>query len=73
MLDYWQNLHNLKALDLRIMDNVGMEATSELIWKWANEYLQDKDKGRSCCWKAESKENKFNKAYYERYPEWLKS
>ena len=71
-LDYWKNLHNLKALDLRIMDNVGMEATSELIWKWANEYLLDKDKGRTCCWKTVSKENKSNKARYERYPEWFK-
>ena len=72
LLDYWENLHNLKALDLRIMDNVGMEATSELIWKWANEYLKAKDKGRTCCWKTESKENKFNKACYERFPEWFK-
>ena len=39
-----------------------MEFTSELIWRWANEYLQDKDKGRTCCWKTESKENKSNKA-----------
>ena len=39
LLDYWENLHSLKALDLRIMDNVGMEFTSELIWRWANEYL----------------------------------
>ena len=72
LLDYWVNLHNLKALDLRIMDNVGMEATSELIWKWTNEYLQDKDKGRTCCWKTESKENKSNKASYEKLPEWFK-
>ena len=72
LMDYWGNLHNLKALDLRIMENVGMEATSELIWKWANEYLRDKDKGRTCCWRTESKENKFNKACYERFPEWFK-
>ena len=63
-----EKLHDLDALDLRIMDNVGMEFTSELIWRWANEYLQDKDKGRTCCWKTESKENKSNKASYEEIP-----
>ena len=72
LLDYWKNLHNLKALDLRIMDNVGMESTSELIWLWANEYLKDNYKGRTCCWKTESKENKSNKACYEKLPEWFK-
>ena len=73
LLNYWEKLHDLDALDLRIMDNVGMEFTSELIWRWANEYLQDKDKGRTCCWKTESKENKSNKASYEEIPDWFKS
>ena len=41
LLSYWEKLHDLDALDLRIMNNVGMEFTSELIWRWANEYLQD--------------------------------
>jgi len=71
-LNYWKKLHELEALDLRIMDNVGMEFTSKLIWEWANEYLKDKDKGRTCCWKTESKENKSNKASYEKVPDWFK-
>ena len=50
-----------------------MEFTSELIWRWANEYLKDKDMGRTCCWKTESKENKSNKASYEEIPDWFKS
>ena len=53
------------------MDNVGMEFSSEMIWQWANEYLKNNDKGRTCCWKAESKENKSNSASYERFPEWF--
>ena len=73
LLNYWEKLNDLDALDLRIMNNVGMEFTSELIWKWANEYLHDKDKGRTCCWKTESKENKSNKASYEKIPEWFES
>ena len=70
-LNYWRELHELEALNLRIMGNVGMEFSSEMIWQWANEYLKDKDKGRTCCWKAESKENKSNAASYERLPEWF--
>ena len=73
LLNYWEQLHDLDALDLRIMNNVGMEFTSELIWRWANEYLLEKDKGRTCCWKTESKENKSNKASYEKIPDWFKS
>ena len=73
LLNYWEKLHDLDALDLRIMDNVGMEFTSELIWRWANEYLRDKDEERTCCWKTESKENKSNKASYEKIPDWFES
>ena len=73
LMNYWEKLHDLDALDLRIMDNVGMEFTSELIWRWANEYVHDKDKGRTCCWKTESKENKSNKATYEAIPDWFES
>ena len=71
LLNYWRKLHDLDALDLKIMDNVGMEYSSEMIWQWANEYLKDNDKGRTCCWKAESKENKYNSASYEKLPQWF--
>tara|TARA_B100000131_G_scaffold291500_1_gene305150 strand:+ start:545 stop:1015 length:471 start_codon:yes stop_codon:yes gene_type:complete len=70
ILSYFQKLHDLEALDLRIMENVGMEYSSKLVWKWANEYLMEKDKGRTCCWKTESRENNSNGAYYEEYPNW---
>ena len=73
LLESWQKLHDLEALDLRIMDNVGMESTSQLIWGWANEFLKLKDNGRTCCWKAESKENNQNKAYFEEFPDWFKA
>ena len=71
LLNYWKELHDLKALNLRIMDNVGMEFSSKLIWQWANEYLNEKDEGRTCCWKTESKENKSNSASYEKLPDWF--
>ena len=36
LLNYWEKLNDLDAFDLRIMNNVGMEFTSEFIWSWAN-------------------------------------
>ena len=73
LLSYWRELHKLKALDLRIMDNVGMEFSSHMIWKWANEYLKNKDNGRTCCWKAEARENSSNRGCYESIPIWYVS
>ena len=72
LMNYWQKLHDLDALDLRIMDNVGMEFSSKMIWDWANEYLHDIDNGRTCCWKTESKENNSNAATFEKVPTWYK-
>ena len=39
LLEHWRELHALGALDLRVMANVGMEASAELVWGWANELL----------------------------------
>ncbi len=72
LLHYWRELHGLGALDLRIMENVGMEFSSKLIWNWANEYLYEIDNGRSCCWKTESKENRSNSATFSELPTWYK-
>ncbi len=69
-LSYWKKLHELNALDLRIMDNVGMEFSSKMIWSWANKFLKEKYLGRACCWRTESKENESNKARFETIPEW---
>ena len=71
LLTYWEKLHVLEALDLRVMENVGMEFSSKMIWHWANDFLKEKDKGRSCCWKAEAQENTSNKATFERLPKWF--
>ena len=71
LLSTWQKLHSYGALDLRIMSNVGMEATSMLIWEWANDLLRKRDGGRTCCWRAESRENDQNAAFYEFVPDWF--
>ena len=61
------------ALDLRIMENVGMESTAKLIWEWANTILHQKDGGRSCCSRAKASENSFNSAYFDLIPDWFDS
>ncbi|CAK6695902.1 6-carboxytetrahydropterin synthase [Synechococcus sp. BA-124 BA4] len=71
LLEHWRSLHDLGALDLRVMANVGMESSAELVWCWANELLQARDDGRSCCWKVEARENERNAACYEASPAWF--
>ena len=71
LLPQWRTLHEQGALDLRVMDNVGMEASAELIWDWANMLLHARDGGRSCCWRAEARENERNAACYTALPTWF--
>ena len=70
LLDHWRRLHELGALDLRVMKNVGMESTARLAWEWANNFLLEKDSGRTCCWKVEAHENEFNAACFAKTPAW---
>ena len=71
LLSQWQTLHSQGALDLRVMDNVGMESSAALVWGWANELLLARDGGRACCWKVEARENEKNAACYEAVPTWF--
>ena len=71
LLSQWEKLHSERALDLRVMDNVGMEFTSVLVWEWANLILRDHENGRTCCWRAEARENNFNAACFELTPDWF--
>ncbi len=71
LLNDWRKLHKEGALNLRVMDNVGMEFSAELVWNWANSILFDRDRGRTCCWRTEARENKSNAAYYELTPDWF--
>jgi len=73
LLDQWQLLHDQGALDLRVMANVGMEASAELVWGWANALLQVRDGGRTCCVMVEARENEKNAACYEAVPEWFET
>ena len=71
LLPDWKRLHSKGAIDLRIMDNVGMEYSSKLIWEWSNSLLLERDAGRTCVWRTESLENNSNAAMYEKVPEWF--
>lgn len=71
LLPTWRQLHEQGALDLRVMANVGMEASAELVWGWANELLLARDAGRACCWRSEARENEKNAACYEALPMWF--
>ena len=73
LIDTWKDLHEKGALDLRIMNNVGMESTSQIIWEWANSLLLVKDEGRTCCWRSESRENSSNAACFEFIPKWFEN
>ncbi len=71
LLSDWKRLHSQGALDLRVMKNVGLESTAELVWKWINEILLDRDSGRTCSWRVEARENGANAAYFEQIPDWF--
>ena len=73
LLAQWQSLHDQGALDLRVMENVGMEASAALVWDWANKLLKARDGGRSCCWKVEARENEKNAACYAAVPTWFRT
>jgi len=71
LLSTWQELHAQGALDLRVMENVGMEASARLVWDWANGLLRQRDGGRSCCDRVEARENEANAACFEALPDWF--
>jgi 6-pyruvoyltetrahydropterin/6-carboxytetrahydropterin synthase len=73
LLEHWRTLHELGGLDLRVMDNVGMEASAELVWGLANELLRARDGGRSCCWRVEARENEKNAACFTAVPAWFEA
>ena len=73
LMDEWLRLDALGAIDLRVMDNVGMEATAALVWDWANALLKERDGGRSCCWAVEARENSRNAAQIQSVPTWFEA
>jgi hypothetical protein len=48
-----------------------MEASAELVWGWANDLLQEREGGRSCCFRVEARENETNAACFTAIPAWF--
>ena len=71
LMEEWKHLDQLGALDLRVMDNVGMEASALLVWSWTNALLLERDGRRTCCWLVEARENSRNAAFYQSIPDWF--
>ena len=71
LMEEWKRLDQLGALDLRVMDNVGMEASALLVWSWTNALLLERDGRRTCCWLVEARENTRNAATYQSIPDWF--
>lgn len=70
LLAEWQRLDGLGALQLRVMDNVGMESSARWVWEQANALLLARDGGRSWCWRVEAREDDQNAACWEALPAW---
>jgi 6-pyruvoyltetrahydropterin/6-carboxytetrahydropterin synthase len=65
LLPLFQQLHNAKGCDLRIMADVGIEKTAEWCFKKANDYIKNQTDNR--CWvsKVEVWEHDQNSAIYQ--------
>jgi len=73
LLPKFIDLELLGACKLVILDNVGMEGTSDFLWDWVNTWLKEEEKGRVCCYKVEVREHEKNSAFYEGEPIWFKA
>jgi 6-pyruvoyltetrahydropterin/6-carboxytetrahydropterin synthase len=64
-LPLFQEMDKKGIIKLRVLDNVGMEGTSEFLHKKMNEYLKQKSQGRVWCFRVETRENEKNSGLYE--------
>lgn len=63
-LHFFQQAHDKGLIDLRILPNVGMEATSQLVADYVNDWLYEETKGRVWCYEVETQENEKNSAIW---------
>jgi len=64
-LPLFKEMDKKGILKLRTLDNVGMEGTSEFLYKKMNDYLDQKTNGRVWCFRVETRENEKNSGIYE--------
>ena len=63
--ELFEELHRREILDLRLMDNCGMEGSAKYAFEYANTWVKEQTNGRAWCVKVECRENDKNSASYE--------
>ncbi len=64
-LPLFKEMDKKEIIKLRILDNVGMEGTSEFLFHKMNDYLDKITQGRVWCFKVETRENEKNSGIFE--------
>lgn len=64
-LELFRELDKKGIIKLRVLENVGMESTSEFLLNKMNEYLKNKTNDRVWCYRVETRENEKNSGIFE--------
>ncbi|MCY3872481.1 MAG: 6-carboxytetrahydropterin synthase [Gemmatimonadetes bacterium] len=62
---FFEEMHRRGLIDLRIMPNVGMEASSKFVFDYADKLVRDMTHNRCWVYKVETRENMKNSGIYE--------
>jgi 6-pyruvoyltetrahydropterin/6-carboxytetrahydropterin synthase len=67
LIGLFQELHDNKGCELRIMESVGIEKTAEWCFKAAKKFLENNEETKNRCWvkRVEVWEHEQNSAIYE--------
>lgn len=65
-LPLFREMDKKGIIKLRVLENVGMEGTSEFLHQKMNEYLNQKTSGRVWCFRVETRENEKNSGIFEK-------
>ena len=63
--EFFEEMHRRGLIDLRIMPNVGMEASSKFVFDYADKLVRDMTDNRCWVYKVETRENMKNSGIYE--------
>ena len=63
--ELFEDMHKRGVCDLRVMANVGMEASSKYVFDYADKLIREKTGGRCWVYRVETRENTKNSGTYE--------
>lgn len=63
--ELFEEMHRRGIVDLRVIPNVGMEASSKYVFDYADRMIREKTDGRCWVYKVETRENMNNSGVYE--------